>query len=204
AMALQVYARQAKDMELVEHATDIRMRAERRAGELLKQMGERGERHSGHGDQKSGSQATTPKLEDLGISKSQSSRGQGLASLDDKHFEARVQRAKGWIGGAMDAAAAGHEPTKREAKPKPDMQTAAYELRLEITKIRTRLMHRLDDFLAVRDDLTDAVCTFIHDNLVSLQDDIAKKIDQFDTRPRAPAAKDVTTARRLISHKETQ
>jgi hypothetical protein len=53
-----------------------------RAGELLVESKERGERHRGRGDQKTGSQAATPKLADLGITKTQSSRWQRLPSLN--------------------------------------------------------------------------------------------------------------------------
>lgn len=68
----KAYARQARDSELIGYATDIRMRAEIKAGEKLAEMAERKERHSAHGDQKTGSQAATPKLSDLGITKTRS------------------------------------------------------------------------------------------------------------------------------------
>jgi hypothetical protein len=51
-------------------------------------MERNGERHSGRGDQKTGSQDTTPKLSDLGISKDQSSKWQQLADVPEADFEA--------------------------------------------------------------------------------------------------------------------
>ena len=95
AVALQHYARQAKDTEMIRHATEIRMRAERNAGEMLAKMAERGERDSGKGNRNPTlkSQAATPKLSDLGINKTQSSRWQALASLNSDQFDVRIEKA---------------------------------------------------------------------------------------------------------------
>jgi hypothetical protein len=86
---MQEYARQAKDGQLIELATEIRLRAERKAGQLLTQMAETRERVKG-GDPKS-RPATLAKLDDLGVS--QSSRWQKLGQMDEEAFEARAGRA---------------------------------------------------------------------------------------------------------------
>jgi hypothetical protein len=95
AVAMQAYAMQAKDSTLITQATEIRMRAERRAGEILIEMGQRKEREAKGGDRKSKSHAATliPKLSHFGINKTQSSRWQRLAALDPDTFEAKVEGA---------------------------------------------------------------------------------------------------------------
>jgi N6-adenosine-specific RNA methylase IME4 len=92
AVAMQAYARQAQDSTLITQATEIRMRAERRAGELLIEMAERKERKTRSGDKRAKSQPATS-LADLNISKTQSSRWQKLADLDPDKFEQRVEHA---------------------------------------------------------------------------------------------------------------
>ena len=90
AVAMQAYAAQAKDTTLITQATEIRMRAERRAGELLRDMATRGERAVRKNMK---SQGATSKLADLGVTKTQSSRWQQLAALPADKFERNVTRA---------------------------------------------------------------------------------------------------------------
>jgi len=93
AVAAQEYARQAKDSELIDNATEIRKRAERRAGEVLAEMKVNGERHE-QGQGVKSRAATLPKLSDIGITKTQSSRWQQLAKMPADSFEAHVAAAK--------------------------------------------------------------------------------------------------------------
>ena len=63
---MQKYAQQARDIELIEWSTDIRMRAEIKAGKLLKEMAERRERAKAGDNQYRGSRAVRlPDLDNL-------------------------------------------------------------------------------------------------------------------------------------------
>jgi hypothetical protein len=116
AVAMQAYAKQAKDRQLIEDATEIRLRAERKAGALLAEM----DKNKGAIAGKTGRKGRpvldpTPKLSDLGISKDQSSRWQRLAALPKPDFEAKVTRATDTAVAAIDAPP---PPSKQSAKKK--------------------------------------------------------------------------------------
>jgi len=65
----------------------IRLRAERKAGELLQTMAKSGERAKPSQRSHGATADTPPKLSDLEVSKGQSSRWQQLADVPDKQFE---------------------------------------------------------------------------------------------------------------------
>jgi hypothetical protein len=99
---------------LIDHATEIRLRAERRLGQLLRDMpknkGTRSQLVSRGvigGAEKEPPINRTPTLADLGITKDESSKWQKLAALDQAQFEetvaASLQRAvAGILAAAID------------------------------------------------------------------------------------------------------
>ncbi len=112
AMAMQVYAQQAKDKRAIDYATAIKLRAERKAGELLLQL----EKNQGAVRGKTGRKArpvldTRPKLSELGTTKDQSSKWHRLAELDEAKFEAQVVAAQGKASRSLDGL---HRELKRQ------------------------------------------------------------------------------------------
>lgn len=137
AEAMAAYARQAKDQELILWATEIKVRAERRAGEMLAQAGERGERVTHRdarwGDKSESQDATRkPTLADIGITKDQSARWQSLASMSDEHFETAVATAKeqaGQVTTAFMLREAQKAKPQGKAKTGPKAEAMREELR---------------------------------------------------------------------------
>lgn len=97
-----VYARQANDSDLIKYATEIRVRAQRRAGEMLAQTekatGAMGVGSNQYEVRSLASTAPPATLADMGITKDQSSNWQALASMSEEHFEATVEAAKDTAG----------------------------------------------------------------------------------------------------------
>jgi hypothetical protein len=132
AAAAQAYARQADDSEMLTNANRVRLRAQRRCGELLIEMADRGERAPVggiKGGKKIGGErapgnpgskwgrsdptiAPPVTVKDLGLSRTQAKRWQTLAKLPEKEFEAKVTAA-----GAVD------KPKKSKSVPSKPRKT---------------------------------------------------------------------------------
>jgi hypothetical protein len=109
AVAMQVYAWQAKDRELLDNAVDVRVRAEIMMGKQLHAMKMNGERTMGGRPQRNESSRTIrfPKLADLGLTATQSSHWQRLANLPADLQEAKVEAAKDKVSAVLTTSCGG-------------------------------------------------------------------------------------------------
>jgi len=110
AVAMQTYARQAKDEDLIQHATEIRMRAERRIGELMAEAKEAGHlAKPGPTSKKIGAAAdpiSAKSLHDAGVDKHLADRARKMARLSENDFEKKVEGAKQKAVSAIDGSPA--------------------------------------------------------------------------------------------------
>lgn len=165
AAAMQAYGRMAKDKTLEVDAAEIRIRAERRLGEMLAAQkahgglskGAQGAGVNQHTPKELRSSTTTaPKLADAGISKDLSSRAQKLAAVPEAEFEREVGEWRERVteeGRRVSARleAAGEREQAKQAKPEPIPEPVNHELDEAARTIRelAEENERLTDRLAV-------------------------------------------------------
>lgn len=125
AVAAAAYAREAKDTRLLEAATELRTRAERKAGEMLTASAKDGTRAKIGGDRDSivgdnDYRNKAPTLAQIGVTKDQSSKFQKLAQISDAVFEQVVAEAKARdheVSTAKVLRAAEQQQPKTKTKP---------------------------------------------------------------------------------------
>lgn len=124
ARALELYARQANDTGLERQVHDIRVRAERRAGQLLSEAPKAVGGQPYQSGRATGRQSTParqperPKpLAEVGISKDQSSQWQKLAAVPDDEFEKEMANPVALPSTSRIIAA--HEARTQPPAPKP-------------------------------------------------------------------------------------
>jgi len=94
ARAVAIYTKQVKGSEkVIEKATEIRIRGERRLGEMLASQ-EKSKGALKRGPVVKKMNHGNPTLKDLGVTKAESSRAQKLASMPEEEFEEVIATAK--------------------------------------------------------------------------------------------------------------
>jgi N6-adenosine-specific RNA methylase IME4 len=127
AAAVEAAARIAKDGDLIRQSTEIKLRAERRAGELLAEMKANGERDAGRGGNRRSQShdATVKTLEEIGVTKSESSRWQGLARLGRDDFENKLRETGREIDRSLVATRAERQIEKKERRAEREKELGA-------------------------------------------------------------------------------
>lgn len=137
AEAMAAYARQAKDSELIQFATEIKVRAERRCGELLTATEKRNGGHAMKARSNAGSELAPPTLAEMGLTHNESSRYQQLAAMPSEHFETAVATAKA-TAGEVTTAFMLREASKHKPQGKPMKGKKADAMRKELAEAKER------------------------------------------------------------------
>ena len=136
AEAMAAYARQAKDSDLIQYATEIKVRAERRCGELLART-ERAPAGRPAANTSERATDSPPTLADMGLTRDESSRYQQLAAMPVEHFETAVATAKA-TAGEVTTAFMLREAGKNKPQLRPKTGPTADALRAELKVAQER------------------------------------------------------------------
>jgi hypothetical protein len=159
--AMRIYGMQAKNKTLEIDAAEIRIRAERKLGELLIQQKADTGLNTGnqfkHAAVPTGNRREIPTLAEAGIDKKLSSRAQKLAAVPHAEFEAEVKEWKGRVDAEGERVTTRLERAgeRAQGKTKPAKNAPTIEsLQAENEALRDELDEALDNCRTLADGLT--------------------------------------------------
>lgn len=210
ATALLAYARQAGDLTLQNQAAEIRIFSERRAGQLLVDMNDTGQRQAKQSGRPKKVSSTTrvPKtLPELGITHDQSSKWQRLARLiDDETFERALLQAKEKYGelttsGVLREVREVVRPKSRDVEP--DINVIAADLVRELDSPHRR--GRLDEVVRLRSRLNPTIRRQLIASLKNSTEQLAASLDSLSADfKQQPPANGKAHQRLIREHMATQ
>ena len=157
AQAIEAYARQAKNDDMIRWATEIKLRAERRAGEMLAET----ERAKGGNPKLTPTLREgvgNPTLAEVGLSAKQSSSFQAIAAIPEKEFEEAVSTGKETTASLVRKSPKKPKSTAK-AKPKLPKKPSAAKPAGDLEKRLVKLQADYDELKENRDEIADELKT---------------------------------------------
>ena len=165
AQAMAAYALQIKNDDMYQWVKDIKLRAERRMGELLEEVGP----NKGAATPRTveidnavtDSDRVKPTLAEIGISKKQSTDFKAIASIPEKEFEEAVSTGKETTASLVRKSPKKAKALKeaKEKKPKLPKKPSAAKPAGDLEKRLAKLQADYDELKENRDELADELKT---------------------------------------------
>ena len=130
AAALQAYAREAGDSELLDHAVEVPSQRRAQGRAIAGRDGRARRAHGRPGGDRKSSSAPELDLADLGLTKKQSHVWQRLAEMTDEAFAERLTEARRTAWAAIELTAAERQAEKRERRQERERELGARQLAL--------------------------------------------------------------------------
>lgn len=164
AEAMAAYARQAKDSELIQFATEIKVRAERRCGELSARMDKAQGRRTSSLDAK---KSKEEQLAEHGLTVQEAHRYEALAAMPVEHFETAVATAKS-TAGEVTTAFMLREARKTRPIAKPNTSKKAKAMLRELDEAKARGVSMLATYARLTITAVRATGEALSDDEVSI------------------------------------
>lgn len=198
AQALAAYGRQAKNNDLIQWATEIKLRAERRCGELLAASPKNRGAAAPETNAVTSGDRVPPTLEEIGLSKKQSSDFQAIAVIPDEMFEDEIKKPNATTTGLVKKAKRAKEPGEpKEEKPrapKPEKQEPNGELTKELEAADKQIRAQDELIKSLQSSDVAKELTKQHAKYVQLEGRLQLAVTQ-----KNEAVKDATYAKGLLA-----